>query len=120
MTLRRVLFFHKIALLVFFARLRGIRLLPTSYYRTRDQQKELYAIGRTKETHKPPVTNCDGEEKISKHQLWEAIDFCIYKDGKLVWIRNKQYEWLGKFWKKLGGTWGGDFESVDDIYHFEL
>jgi len=127
MTLRRVIFFYKIALLVFFARLRRIQLLPTCFHRTRDEQKELYAIGRTKELDRKPVTNCDGVTKISKHQIWEAIDFCIYKDGKLIWQRGSEYEILGKIAKILKLRWGGDWNADDkvdpgdfDIYHFEL
>lgn len=106
---------------------RGIELLIFWYHRTDDQQAALYAIGRTIELHRKPVTNCDGKIKKSRHQYWEAGDVVIVMGGKLVWDRIPQYELLGQIAKEEGLRWGGDWDGDEerdpndfDIYHFEL
>lgn len=106
--------------------LHKIRVMPFWFHRTEKQQAELYAIGRTVETHKKPITNCDGIIKISKHQRWLAFDFVIVIDGELQWSRIPAYEKFGKLAKRLGLRWGGDWDSDDiieptenDVYHVE-
>jgi len=95
------------------------------YHRTEDQQKALYEIGRSLPGKK--VTNCDGEIKISNHQLWIAADLVLIQYGKIVWGRGEGYERLGEMAKVEGLGWGGDWDQdgeVDptdyDIYHVEL
>ena len=60
--------------------------------RTVKEQEDLYAIGRTKDLDKKPVTNLDGVNKRSKHQVQKdgfahAVDVCPYpidfKDSEL-------------------------------------
>lgn len=118
-TERRVEFLKEVSHLLSYAEHIGIGLICTSFYRTAEQQGELYAIGRTKDEHKKIVTNSDGIHKKSKHQDWEAIDFCIVKDNKLEWEWSEDYNLLGKFWKRKGHIWGGDW-PLGDIYHFQL
>jgi len=113
MTELRITFFIKICWFVILARLRGIRLLPTSFIRTDEEQARLFEAG---------ASDCDGVHTRSKHQDGRAIDFVIYKDGKTVWPHVPEYDTLGKIWRRLGGTWGGDWKNDerDDVYHFEL
>jgi len=37
-----------------------------------------------------------------------------------IWERCAEYEQLGAIWKQWGGRWGGDWKSLNDIYHFEV
>jgi len=95
------------------------------YHRTKDQQKALYEIGRS--IPGKIVTNCDGEIKISNHQLWIAADLVLIQYGKIVWGRCEEYERLGEVAFSEGLGWGGDWDedgeedpSDYDIYHVEL
>lgn len=112
--------------------------------RSEEEQKELYAIGRTKELDRDPVTNLDGVKKKSKHQVQEdgfawAIDVAPYP----VSFENKR-KVLARFYMMAGyffagasillkGTgyairWGGDWDTdkeftdqnFDDLPHIEL
>jgi peptidoglycan L-alanyl-D-glutamate endopeptidase CwlK len=112
----RIRFFLKVATLLLYAKFKKIQLLPTCFYRSADEQAKRYAEGRTKPGK--IVTYVDGHEKVSYHQKWRAIDFVIVKDGELIWTHVPEYDRLGKFWKKLGGTHGGDW-SFKDVYHFQ-
>jgi peptidoglycan L-alanyl-D-glutamate endopeptidase CwlK len=113
----RLQFFLKIAALLLYAKIRKIEIMPICFFRSADEQAALYAQGRTKSGE--IVTYFDGYQRKSAHQLWRAIDFVVVIDDELVWERTPEYEILGSFWLKLGGTWGGDFHSLNDIYHFE-
>ena len=53
-----------------------------------------------------------GHIKNSFHYKRLAIDLNLFKDGKYL-TRTEDYKFLGKFWKSLGGTWGGDFRRKD-------
>ena len=120
MTERRIIFLQRVSRLVTRAfEEHGIRVLLYWFNRTDDQQKALYAIGRTIELHRNPVTNCDGILIKSKHQFWEAVDLVIVKNGELIWERIPEYEALGRIAKEAELKWGGGWDS-GDIYHFEL
>ena len=127
MDTKRAAFFLRICILAVTAKiLHRIDVRPFWYHRTEDQQAALYAIGRTVDTDKKPVTNCDGKIKISNHQKWLAVDLAIILDGVLIWERTEDYEKLGKLAKKFGLRWGGDWDADDerdptdnDAYHFE-
>ncbi len=45
-----------------------------------------------------------------------AVDFNIFKDGKLL-TNGKDFEDLGEYFESIGGTWGGRF---NDGGHFSL
>ena len=45
-----------------------------------------------------------------------AVDFNIFKDGKLL-TDGKDFEDLGKYFESIGGAWGGRFK---DGNHFSL
>lgn len=103
----------------------GIQFMIFWYHRTKDQQKGLWDVGRS--LSGKIITNCDGEISVSKHQIWEAGDLVLIKDGKLVWGRSAEYEWLGVVAEKEGLRWGGDWDQDGerdptdyDIYHVEL
>ena len=109
-TERRIKFIQDFGHLILFAQDSYIEFIITHVYRTAEEQKKLYNLG---------LTDCDGYNTRSKHQDWLAIDICIIKDNECVWDRTPEYEALGDEWKEMGHTWGGDFKSRDDVYHFE-
>lgn len=56
--------------------------------------------------------------KNSLHCQRLAIDFNLFKNGKYL-TATSDYEILGEFWEKIGGSWGGRF-SKPDGNHFSL
>lgn len=85
-------------------------------YRTKTEQDELYAQGRTAPGN--IVTNA--KYPLSPH-CW-GLAFDIYRDdGKGAY--NDTDGWFarcGEVGKRLGLAWGGDFKSFKDRPHFEL
>jgi len=103
----RVSFFQDICELIWHLKSEKIELMPTCFYRTREEQLTLYNQGKSKVLH-------------SKHQDWLAIDFVLVRHGQLIWKDDAAYHRAGELWKGMGHTWGGDWESLGDIYHFEF
>lgn len=54
--------------------------------------------------------------KNSLHCQRLAVDFNVFKDGKLL-TNGQQFEDLGIWWESIGATWGGRF---NDGNHFSL
>jgi peptidoglycan L-alanyl-D-glutamate endopeptidase CwlK len=92
--------------------------------RTPEEQNQLFKEGYSK---------CDGYEKISKHQLGNAVDLNVFVDSKL--IENKEMLCLvaGVMFAcanemNVNIRWGLDWNrngdirdnTFNDIYHFEL
>jgi len=55
-------------------------------HRSIKKQQEYYAIGRSVEVNRRPITNIDGIHVISKHNEMPsmAVDFCAYHSDKLI------------------------------------
>ena len=110
-------------------------------HRTPKEQNDLYQIGRTVETHRPTITNCDGYEILSKHNYdpSRAVDvfpyvsgradyakeYCYYLGGLITGLANyllKQQiikspiRWGGNW--NLDGVLVGD-QKLYDAVHFE-
>ena len=111
--MKRLQFQKDMAMLQAYAMGCGINYLVTTWHRTADQQHTLFLAHKSQR---------DGLEKRSAHQEWLAIDIVIINDdGTLQWDRDERYEKLGAYWKEQrNNTWGGDWQSLNDIYHFEL
>jgi peptidoglycan L-alanyl-D-glutamate endopeptidase CwlK len=92
--------------------------------RTAEQQHELYLAG---------ASQCDGYEKISKHQMGEAVDLIPFVGNKAVNNKemmcvvagvmfacaselNIEIRW-GLDWNKNGDIRDNKF---NDMYHFEI
>lgn len=60
--------------------------------------------------------NCHTGHKNSLHKEKLAIDLNLFKDG-IYLTSTEDHRPLGKFWKSIGGTWGGDF---GDGNHYSL
>lgn len=103
----RVKFFQEISALIIQLESEHIEFMPTCFYRTQAEQAILFAQGKSKTLN-------------SKHQEWLAVDFVLIKFGQLIWKREAGYDRAGEIWKNMGHTWGGDWESLGDIYHFEF
>lgn len=103
----RVDFFRDICTLIEMLRAENIELMPTCFYRTQREQEVLFAQGKSKTLH-------------SRHSDWMAIDFVLIKNNQLVWKDSPEYQRAGELWKTMLHTWGGDWESLGDIYHFEF
>jgi peptidoglycan hydrolase-like protein with peptidoglycan-binding domain len=87
-------------------------------YRSKDEQDELYAQGRTEPGNK--VTNAKGGQ--SNHNFGVAVDLCLYtEDGKdVIWTADGDFKKVVAAMKKEGFKWGGDWKSFKDNPHFEL
>jgi len=101
----------------------------TDGVRTTEQQKELYAQGRTKPG--AVVTNADGVTFKSNHQAKAdgygyAVDLYPYYNGSVQVNDVAKLKQIAAHIKstaqKLGYAieWGGDWTSIKDYPHFEL
>jgi len=113
-------FNQMVAMTVQYANFKGYPLRLGEVHRTKEQAQWNVKKGVSKTTR-------------SKHRYSLAIDLWLYKPyrgrpGKDIdWyvLKKKQYQDLGRFWKSLGGRWGGlkkdggDFRTLNDPYHFE-
>lgn len=94
----------------------GLRVGISQTWRTKAEQDDLYAQGRTKAGS--IVTNC--RYPYSPHNWGVAFDIYrndgqgAYNDGD-GWFKS-----CGQVGKRLGLFWGGDFRSFVDKPHFEL
>ncbi|QWU14472.1 peptidoglycan L-alanyl-D-glutamate endopeptidase CwlK [Paenibacillus sophorae] len=105
---------------------RGVLIKIVQGYRTKQEQDDLYAQGRTKQG--TIVTKVKGG--MSYHNYGIAIDFAILiNDGKDVswnceadFDNDKMADWMEvvEEAKKLGFLWGGDWRNFKDRPHFEM
>lgn len=110
-TTRRIIFMRKFAAFTQIATAMGLDFIVTTFHRTAAEQRELYEEGKSQ---------CDGETVRSKHQDWLAIDIVLIANGEAVWQRTPDYDKLGYLWTEVfGGVWGGNWASLNDIYHFQ-
>lgn len=101
----------------------GHQMIVTDGLRTVEQQRALYAKGRT--APGAIVTNADGTEKRSNHQkrldgFGHAVDCCFLVDGKPSWDAHLPWKVYGAAAESLGLIWGGSWRSLHDLPHVEL
>jgi hypothetical protein len=93
----------------------GITVGITSGHRTREQQAQLYAEGRTAPgniiTYARPGT--------SRHETGRAVDIFALKDGKPDYT-SPAWKRLGALGKSLGLEWGWEWKQFKDRPHFQL
>lgn len=107
--------------------------------RTLQEQKDLYALGRTKvnpdgkSKSKPLgniVTNANGVNNKSNHQVksdnfGHAIDFVPYVNGTLDWNTGRNFSSIANHIKNTANnlgikiSWGGNWK-FKDLPHIEL
>ena len=91
----------------------GLDIKITETFRTKQEQDDLYAQGRTKSGKK--VTNV--RYPWSNHNWGVAFDICI--NSKTDAYNVAKLEKAGAIGRKLGLYWGGDWPSFKDRPHFE-
>lgn len=103
----------------------GIRIAITDGFRSGTEQDALYRKGRS--APGAIVTNAKGGQ--SYHNYGLAIDFAIRgKNGDVLWDtsydgnRNGKSDWMEVVGiaKRLGFSWGGDWESFPDYPHLQM
>ena len=117
---------YKLTLLLKQCAKKGIYLIITQGFRSKAQQDELYAQGRTKKGN--IVTNAKGSDYSSQHQWGIAFDIALKYDvdgdGRITddTYNNKGIKKVAKIAKskKVGLAWGGDWVSPVDTPHFYL
>lgn len=97
---------------------KGIYLIVTEGFRTKEHQDKLYAKGRT--APGSIVTNAKGSTYSSQHMWGIAFDVAI-NDSKLLYDTDtlKKVAKIAKS-SKVGLAWGGDWTSIVDYPHFYL
>lgn len=96
----------------------GLKIGISECLRTIAEQDALYAKGRTEKGS--IVTNAKGSSYSSMHQWGVAFDF-YRNDGKGAYENGDNFfEKVGRIGKTLGLIWGGDFNSIKDLPHFQL
>lgn len=97
---------------------KGIYLIVTEGFRTKEQQDALYAKGRTKPGK--IVTNAKGSNYSSQHMWGIAVDFAI-NDSKKLYDTNlmRKVAKIAKS-KAVGLAWGGDWKSLVDTPHLYI
>ena len=117
---------YKLTLLLKQCAKKRIYLIITQGFRSKAQQDELYAQGRTKKGN--IVTNAKGSDYSSQHQWGIAFDIALKYDvdgdGRITddTYNNKGIKDVAKIAKskKVGLAWGGDWVSPVDTPHFYL
>lgn len=113
---RRVEFIQRYSLFIVKCKMRGIDLMPVSFYRTVDQQHKLFLANKSQ---------LDGIKNRSMHQKWQAIDNYVVNwrdDGtaQLVWdSRDVRYVEMNEIAKTCGLITGYDW-SFKDNGHVQL
>lgn len=95
---------------------KGIYLIITEGFRSKEYQDALYAKGRTKPGK--IVTNSKGSTYSSQHMWGIAFDIAI-NDSKLLYD-TATIKKVAKIAKSIGLDWGGDWTSIVDTPHFYL
>jgi peptidoglycan L-alanyl-D-glutamate endopeptidase CwlK len=100
----------------------GIYLLVVSGLRTADEQNALYAIGRTVELDRKPVTNAKAGQSMHNYGL--AVDVAPYvtgESGQINWNEGTpQFQSMVTAIKAQGLAWGGDWVHFKDYDHFQI
>lgn len=93
----------------------GIKLRAYSGLRTFDEQKKLYAQGRTE----PGSIVTNAQPGYSYHNYGLAFDAVEIKNGQAVW-NNPNWTKIGQIARQHGLEWGGNWTSFKDMPHFQL
>lgn len=93
--------------LVSYATEQGWTVTGGELYRTVEQQQIHFKAGRSKTMNSIHLKRC-------------AVDLNFFKDGQLVWDKQKLAP-IGAYWESLDpkNRWGGNFKSLVDVPHFE-
>lgn len=96
----------------------GPHVFLTCTHRTNDEQRKLYAQGRT--TPGPIVTQI---RENGKHNIYpaHAFDIAFQKDGKLDWSSKHFKNFAAIVAERFKSVkWGGNWTTFKDLPHFEV
>lgn len=93
----------------------GLNVLVTETFRTKSEQDEIYAQGRTK----PGNIISNAPYPKSPHCWGVAFDFCRNVKGREYDDSDGFFAKCGAVGKSLGLTWGGDWKTFVDKPHLE-
>ncbi|ATW24582.1 M15 family metallopeptidase [Candidatus Formimonas warabiya] len=97
------------------AKSKGYDLLVTQTLRTKKEQDDLYAQGRTK----PGKIVTWVSYPMSLHCWGVAFDIAVLLSGKVTWD-TQHYDRIGPLGESLGLEWGGRWTNFPDKPHFQL
>ena len=89
----RVEFTHNLVNLIAAMILEGEHPIIDYVKRSAEEQKRLFDKG---------LSECDGFNKISAHQVGKAADIYFVEDGKLI-NPKKGWDYWHEYWEKKGG-----------------
>jgi hypothetical protein len=69
--------------------------------------------------HALRCVDCKTGKANSLHKSQLAIDILLFTADNEWLTETQDYEWLGRYWESLGGSWGGRFK-LGDGNHFSL
>lgn len=96
---------------------RGVDLRVVSGHRDIEEQRRLYAQGRTK----PGKIVTWIKPENSRHVHGDAVDVVPFENGKPNWQAPESFwQQLGKDGVALGLEWGGNWKKTKDRPHFQL
>lgn len=107
------------------SKLRGMDVVFTSGKRSPDEQLANYRKGRiiiggAWQVEDPAAIVTFALPERAPHCRGAAYDLCPVVREKLAWERLDLFAELGRIGKELGLVWGGDFQKIKDLCHFEL
>jgi hypothetical protein len=101
--------------LIDLAKAKGIDIIISQTLRTKEEQNDLYAQGRTK----PGNIVTHVEYPYSLHCWGVAFDIAVIIGGKANWDP-RHYDLIGPLGESLGLEWGGRWKNFVDRPHFQL
>jgi len=96
----------------------GIDLIVTSTWRDIEAQDVLYAIGRTSDKSRKPVTNARGGH--SWHNFRCAWDVVPLQGGKAVWDDDTLWREIVRIGESCGAEAGSNWKTFPDKPHFQF
>jgi len=101
--------------LIELARGKGINIIISQTWHTKEEQDALYAQGRTA----PGSIVTNAKYPNSLHCWGLAFDVAVIINGKPSWIA-AHFDQLGPLGESLGLEWGGRWANFPDRPHFQL
>jgi len=68
------------------------------------------------DAYRDPRVSFPYSHKKSLHKIRLAIDFNVFKEGKIL-LHGAEFKELGEYWESIGGAWGNSF---GDGSHFSI
>lgn len=101
--------------LIELAKAKGIEIIISQTWRTKEEQDALYAQGRT--APGSIVTNVKYPNSL--HCWGVAFDVAVIINGQASWIA-AHFDQVGPLGESLGLDWGGRWQNFPDRPHFQL